>query len=106
MLAVQLLDPDRIAEAAATLEPAEFGDEVNRINYAAMLRLHAAGKSIEITLLVGGLRNRGQYNTENGVSAATLVELFRLFPLVRHLPFYVERVTDMSERRRLLVLEF
>ena len=88
---------------AATLEPADFGDQANRIIYAAMLRLHSAGRPIDVTLLVGELRDSGKYNAEGGVSAATLVELFRLFPLVRHLPYYLERVAEMSARQRSLV---
>ena len=92
VLAVLLLDPSRIPEMAEVLVPADFGDNVSRNIYAAMLRLHSAGKPIDIALLVGELRDRGQYGTEDGVSAATLLELFRLFPLVRHLPYYVERV--------------
>ena len=79
VLAVLLLDPGRIAEVAAALEPADFADEANRTIYAAMLRLHSAGKPINVTLLVGELRDRRHYNAEDGVSAATLVELFRLF---------------------------
>jgi replicative DNA helicase len=98
-LAVLLLDPGRIADVAATLEPADFEDQVNRTIYAAMLRLHSAGKPIDVTLVVGELRDSGQYNAEDGVSAVTLAELFRLFPLVRHMPFYVERVAEMSQRR-------
>jgi replicative DNA helicase len=53
VLAVLLLDPGRIAEAAELLEPADSGDEVNRTIYTAMLRLHSVGKSIDITLVVG-----------------------------------------------------
>ena len=72
VLAVLLLDPGRIAEVAAALEPADFADEVNRTIYAAMLRLHSAGKPIDITLVVGELRDRGQYNAEDGVAAKAL----------------------------------
>ncbi len=46
----------------------------------------------DATLLVGELRDRGQYNVEDGVSAATLVNLFRLFPLACNLSHYMERV--------------
>ena len=55
-------------------------------------------KPIDVTLLVGELRDSGQYGAEGGVSATTLVELFRLLPLVRHLPYYVERVAEMELR--------
>jgi len=90
---------------AAALEPTDFGDQVNRTIYAAMLRPYSPGKPIDITLLVGELRARGRYNAEDGVSAATLVELFQLLPLVRHLPYYVERVAEISKWRRSLVPE-
>ena len=86
---------------AASLEPADFADEANRTIYAAMLRLHSAAKPIDITLVVGELRDRGQYNAEGGVSATTLVELFRPAPLVRELPQYVSRVLEISRRRYL-----
>jgi replicative DNA helicase len=105
VLACVLLDPDRIADVTAALEPADFWDQVNRTIYAAMLRLHSAGKPIDVTLVVGELGDSGQYDAEDGVSATTLVELFRLFPVVRHLPCYVERVAEMSERRKSLAPE-
>ena len=99
ILACVLLDPRRIAEVAAALEPVDFGGEASHTIYAAMLRLHSAGRPIDVTLLVGELRDGGQYNAQNGVSAATLVELFRLLPLVRRLHHYVDRVAEMSQRR-------
>ena len=74
VLAMLLLDPGRIAEVAAVLKPADFGDRVNRTIYAAILRLHAAGKPIDVTLLVGELRDRGQY--DDGVAAKALAGSF------------------------------
>ena len=38
------------------LEPADFAGEANRTIYEAMLRLHSAGKPVDVTLLVGELR--------------------------------------------------
>ena len=105
VLAVQLLDPGRIAEVAAALKPGGFADKVNRAIYGAMLRLHSAGKPIESTLVVGELRDCGEYNAEDGISATTLLELFRQFSMVRHLLYYMERVAEMSRRRRSLVPE-
>ena len=99
ILACVLLDPRRITEVTAALEPADSGDEVNRAIYETMLRLHSAGKPIDVTLLVGELRDRGQFNAEGGVLAATLVELFRPAPLVRELPQYLSRVLEISRRR-------
>ena len=98
VLACVLLDPRRIGAASAALELKDFTGEANRIIYAAMLRLHAAAKPIDVTLLVGALRDASQYNTAGGVTANTLVELYRLFPMVRNLDHYVDRVTEMSRR--------
>jgi replicative DNA helicase len=70
VLSCVLLDPGRVADVAAALVPADFGDEVNRTIYTSMLRLHSAGKPIDVTLVVGELRDSGQYNAEDGVSAA------------------------------------
>ena len=53
VLAVLLLDPGRIAEVGRALEPADFAGEANHIIYEAMLRLHSAGKPIDVTLVVG-----------------------------------------------------
>ena len=52
-------------------------------------------KPIDVTLLVGELHDSGQYDMEDGVSATTLVDLFRLFPLACNLPHYLERVVEM-----------
>ena len=71
----------------------------------AILLLHSAGKPIDVTLLVGELRDGGPYGAEGGVSATTLLELFRQFSMVRHLLYYMERVAEMSRRRRSLVPE-
>jgi replicative DNA helicase len=72
--------------------------EINRTIYAAMLRLHAAAKPIDVTLLVGELRDARQYNTAGGITADTLLELYRLFPMVRNLDHYVDRVVEMLRR--------
>ena len=80
------------------LELADFTGEANRIIYAAMLRLHAAAKPIDVTFLVGALRDASQYNTAGGVTAITLLELYRLFPTVRNLDHYIDRVAKMSRR--------
>ena len=56
-------------------------------------------KPIDVTLVVGELRDRGQYGAANSVSATTLVELFRPAPLVRELPQYLSRVLEVSRPR-------
>ena len=99
VLAVVLLDPSRIRDVTAALTPADFADDANRTVFAAMLRLQRRGLPPDATRLVGELCATGQYNGEHGVSVAALVDLFRLFPLVQHLPQYLDRLLEMSRRR-------
>jgi replicative DNA helicase len=67
-----------------------------------MLSLQQRGLPADATLVVGELRDRGQYNVVDGVSATTLVNSFRLFPLVQHVPYYVQRVGEMARRRHVI----
>jgi replicative DNA helicase len=62
VLAMPFWDPARITDVAAALEGADFAGEANRIIYEAMLRLHSAGKPIDVTLVVGELGDADQYN--------------------------------------------
>ena len=56
---------------------------------AAAIALAAAFKGLppDVTLLVGDLHDSGHYKADDGVSAATLVELYGLFPCVCHQGF-------------------
>lgn len=98
VLACLLLAPERFNSVAALLEPTDFTDQANRTIFHAMVRLRAAGKPIDITLLVGELSDAGHCNTD--VPVATLFELFRLLPLVRHFDHYVARVVEVSRRAK------
>ena len=97
-----LLEPPRISEVTAGLEPVDFTDQSNRTIFEAMLRLQERGLPPDATLVTGELRDRGQYNVEGGISAAMLVELFRLSPLACHLPVYLDRVLAMSRCRHVI----
>ena len=99
VLAAVLLEPPRINEVTAVLEPADFTDQCNCTIFEAMLRLQRRGLPADATLLVGELRDGGQYNVQDGVSAAMLVDLFRLSPLACNLPHYMDRVVRISRSR-------
>jgi hypothetical protein len=71
VLAVVLLEPGRIADVAAALEPADCGNEVNRTIYTAMLRLHFSGKSIDDTLVVGELQGHVAFIRTSSCSGDT-----------------------------------
>ena len=96
--------PARFDEVAKELAAEDFTDEANRIIFGAMLRLHALGKPIDCALLVGELRDFGEYDADKGVSAATIAHLFRLFSLQSNLKWYVGRLLEMTRRRRGLEL--
>jgi replicative DNA helicase len=104
VLAVVLLNPRRIGEAAAVLEQVDFSDAVNRTIFGAMLRLHRRGLPPDITMLIGELRDTKEYghNTDPGVCAHDLVELFRLYPAVWCLSYYIGRIAEISRRRHAL----
>ena len=95
VLSSVLIDPDRFAEADV-LSADDFFDESNRTIFRAMKRLHASGRPTDCTLLVGNLRDRGEYNADAGVSAATIWNLFYLRPWARYIGYYVARVKEFS----------
>ena len=99
-LACLLLAPVRFNEVAKVLRAHDFADRANRMIFGAMLRLHRRGLPPEITLVVAELLKAGQYNTDQGVSAVELVNLFQQSPLVRDLDRYLARVVEISHRRQ------
>ena len=119
VLAVLLLDPGRIAEAAAALEKADFSDDVNRTVYEAMLRLHLAGTPIDVTLVVGELRDSGMYDAENAdngfllrrrverflVSVAALATVRRDFAVQLHgMAATLEKTCPVCDKRHTFFL--
>jgi replicative DNA helicase len=102
VLAAVLLEPCRNSEVTAALDAANFTDRAHHTIYTAMLSLQQRGLPADATLVVGELRDRGQYNVDEGISTTTLVDLFKLFPLACHLPFYLERVVAVAQRRHAL----
>ncbi|MCC7085292.1 MAG: hypothetical protein IT427_09825 [Pirellulales bacterium] len=99
VLGVILLAPERIADVAAALSPADLADDALRTVYGAMLRLHRREIPPDATMVIGELRDAGEYDPERGVSAAALAELYTLSPTAISLPHYVARVAEMSRRR-------
>jgi len=100
ILGVALMYPARFAEITKALTAEDFTDEAHRTIYGAMLRLHALGRPIDPTLVVSELRDFGEYDRDKGITAATICNLYRLFPLQSNLQWYVGRMLEMSRRRR------
>jgi replicative DNA helicase len=95
-----LFTPHKFSEIARALTVDDFTDDANRTIFGAMLRLDALGHPVDITLLVGELRDFGEYSADRGVCAATLANLYRNFPMASNLSFYVARLLEVSRRRR------
>jgi replicative DNA helicase len=94
-----LLAPWRFSEVAAVLVADDFFDEVNRKIYSAMCRLHAAGVPPDCTSVVSELKKCGAWDPDFGPDAATILGLYKLWPLVVHLEYYCARVKDKSRLR-------
>ena len=69
VLALVLLEPRRISDVAAVLEPADFMHQTHRTIFEAMLRLWRRGLPADATIVIGELRDAGLFNAEDGVSA-------------------------------------
>jgi replicative DNA helicase len=94
-----LLAPWRFSEVAAVLVADDFFDEANKAIYSAMCRLHAAGAPPDCTSVVGALKDSGAYNTDFGPDAATILGLYKLWPVAAHLDYYCARVKHKSRLR-------
>ena len=100
VLACVLLAPERFVDVAKVLKASDFAENANRMIFGAMLRLRRRGLPPEITLVIAELQKARQYNTNPGVSAVTLANLFQDLPLVRDLDYYLACVVETSRRRQ------
>ena len=102
VLACLLLAPGRFNDVAKVLKANDFDARANRMIFGAMLRLHRRGLAPETTLVIAELQEAGQYNTNQGVSAVTLTNLFQQSPLVRDLDHSLARAVKTSRRRQVM----
>jgi replicative DNA helicase len=82
------------------LSVSDFIDPMHSAVFAAMQALHRRGQPIELTLLVGELRDAGRFSADmSGVQLADLTLLFQLYPVPANYPHYCRRLRTMSLRR-------
>ena len=85
--------------AIGSSQAADFAGEAHPLHLRSDVAA-AFGRQADRRHAVGRRAARCQpIHAEDGVSAATLVELFRPPPLVRELPQYLSRVLEISRRR-------
>ncbi len=100
VLACLLLKPGYFHATSEQITESDFGDNAMRQIYAAMLWIERNGKVPDATLLLAQLKEDGQYGTDDGVQFIDIFDLFKLLPLVANLGAYVDRLKEMSHRRR------
>jgi replicative DNA helicase len=85
--------PDRIPTAAARLAPDCFPDPADRIVFAALIDMHAAGESIDLVTLYEVLRRRRQQDAVGG--PVRLAELWEWRCGPDELPVLVQQLAEL-----------
>lgn len=102
LLSCALLDgADTLAKCLdAGIKPASFYSQANRDVYDVMLGLYANGHSLDLTLLFEELKKTDKLNAVGGM--AYLTQMSGRVPTTAQLPYFIERVFDLAQRRELI----
>jgi len=92
--------PKAVARFADLLKPEEFHLGRNQAVYAAILKLHAAGRGIDIITVEQALRNAGELELAGG--PAHLALLVEQASIAAYLDDYVVDVREAAARREVL----
>jgi replicative DNA helicase len=95
-----ILLPDVCDDVALTLRPEDFYDDANRILFQHMLKMHDAGRKIDIALLVDELKTNSVFETVGG--AAYLAKVANSVPNAAHAKHYADIVREHATRRELI----
>jgi replicative DNA helicase len=90
-----------ITGLAQRLTESDLYDVRHRAIWRSIMRLHNSRRPIDCTLMVGDLKDHGDYGEGNGgeVTAYFVAQLYRLFPSACHLEFYLARIKELARRR-------
>jgi hypothetical protein len=102
-LASAMLDSQRLAEVRAVLEHGDFYRDANNIIYRHLLEMDAAGEHVpgqpvDITLLVGRLKDADELESAGGLSY--LGEVAGGVAISTHAAHYAARVRAFADQRR------
>lgn len=95
-----LIDGDALFVLSSPLLPDDFYREKNRICFAAILRLHQAGRKVDQLTLAGDLALRDELEIVGGM--AYLSHLVAITPTSAHIDDYAAIVSRAATMRRLI----
>ncbi|MCA9196060.1 MAG: replicative DNA helicase [Planctomycetales bacterium] len=95
-----LLRPDVCDEVVMILRPDDFYDEAHKILFTQMLKMHDAGKKIDVTLLVDEMKRSGDIDRIGGLSY--LAEIGNSVATAAHAEHYAHIVRQDSTCRALI----
>ena len=95
-----LLDPNMCDEVALLVRPDDFYADAHRKLYAHILAMHDAGKRIDATLLVEGLKQAGEFEAIGGT--AYLAEVVHAVPVAAHAVYYAQIVREKAVLRNVI----
>lgn len=95
-----ILLPNVCDDVALVLRPSDFYDDANRLLYEHMLRMHDAGRKIDVTILVEELKKSGVYEQIGG--ASFVANVASSVPNAAHVEHYANIVREHATRRQLI----
>ncbi len=99
-LGALLLDPDKLADVASELKPADFHDPLHRAIYKAMLSLQERHTPVDFVTLHDELKDHEQLQATGG--AAFLAQLATNVPTSSNAAAYARIIREKSLYRRLI----
>jgi len=97
-----ILNPDRLDDVALILTAEDFYDDANQRLYQCMANRHAAGKKLDVALLVADLKKAGEFEMVGG--AAYLYRVSQSVPNAAHAKHYAGTVRELSIFRQLIAV--
>jgi replicative DNA helicase len=95
-----LLKPDTCDDVALILRPEDFYDDAHSKLYEHMLKMHDAGRKIDVTLLVDELKRCGDFERLGG--APFLARVTSAVPTAAHATYYAEIIRNDATTRALI----
>ena len=95
-----LLDPDKMSDIAAVLQPNDFYDPTLRLIYTAICKLYEDRTPIDFVTVTESLKDEPKVNAIGG--PAFVAELAETLPTASHATHYAEIVKEKSVRRDLV----
>src|SRR5690348_14605311 len=95
-----MFSPDAIARAAAQLAPRDFFVDGHGVIYAAMLRVHGAGRKVDAITVQQALADAEELDLIGG--RAQLALLMEEASIAAHLEEYIGIVAELSQKRDIL----